>query len=177
MFQAVKLAAAGATTLLCLCSAVLAEFIANPDFTKGDAERGKYVYQHKANCFNCHGWAGDGESGRNPLSHAAAANLRETRLTRQGLYDVIRCGIPGTQMPYHDHASYRDRRCFGKVMSDFDPGTAPVLGKSLRDKDIVDVIAYLEKYLIGHGKPNYEECALYYGASAGRACAYLKGKS
>ena len=175
MLQALKLAAAGAPILLCLSSAVLAEFIPNPDFTQGDAEKGKQVYQRVGYCVFCHGWAGDGQSGRNPLSHAAAANLRETKLDAQGLYDTIRCGIPGSQMPYHDSVSYRDKRCFGMLMTDYDADKQPVKGKTFNESQMVDLIAYLQKYVIGHGKPTYDECVLYYDKSAGTACAYLKG--
>ena len=176
MFQALKFAAAGASALLGLGSAALAEFIANPDFTQGDAEKGKQVYQRVGVCVNCHGWAGDGQSGRNPMAHAAAANLRESKLDAQGLYDTIRCGIPGTQMPYHDSVSYRDDRCFGMLLADFDAGRQPIMGKTFREKQTVDLIAYLEKYMIGHGKPTYDECVLYFDTSADKACSYLKGK-
>ncbi len=175
MLKALTLAAIGAPTWLFLTSAVLAQFVANPDFTQGDAEKGKQVFQRVGGCVNCHGWPGDGESGRNPISHAGtAANLRETQLDPQGLYDAIRCGIPGTQMPYHDRVSYKDDRCHGLLMSDFATGPQPVMGKSLREKQMVDLIAYLEKYVVGLGKPTYEECALYFDASADKACSYLK---
>lgn len=145
-----------------------------PGALVGDPERGKIVFQRVGYCVNCHGWAGDGQSGRNPLSHADAANLRETKLDAQGLYDAIRCGIPGTAMPYHDSVSYRDDRCFGMVMSDFAQGQQPIMGNTFRENRMVDLVAYLEKYMIGHGKPTYDECALYFDASADKACAYLK---
>ncbi|MBI4923529.1 MAG: c-type cytochrome [Devosia nanyangense] len=176
MLQALKLVAFGAPALLCLNSTVLAEFIANPDFTQGDAEKGKQVYQRVGVCVNCHGWAGDGQAGRNPMAHAAAANLRETELDAQALYDTIRCGIPGTQMPYHDGVSYKDDRCYDLVMSDFDAGQAPVKGKTFREKQMIDLIAYLEEYIVGHGKPTYEECTHYYDTSAAKACSYLEDK-
>jgi mono/diheme cytochrome c family protein len=175
MLQALKLVAFGVPALLCLSSAVLAEFIANPDFTQGDAEKGRRIYQRVGACVNCHGWAGDGESGRNPMVRVAGANLRETKMDAQGLYDTVRCGIPGTQMPYHDRASYRDGRCNAMVMSDFDAGQQPIIGKTFGESQMVDLIAYLEKYVIGHGKPTYEECVLYFESSADKSCSYLKG--
>ena len=175
MLQALKLAAFGVLALLCLSSAVLAEFIATPDFTQGDAEKGKQVYQRAGICANCHGWPADGVSGRNPMARGAAANVRETKLDPQGLYDVIRCGLPGTQMPYHDSVSYKDDRCHGLLMSDFDADQRPVKGKSLSERQMVDLVAYLGKYVIGHGKPTYEECVLYFDTSADKSCSYLKG--
>ena len=174
MFQALKLAALAAPTLLCLSSAVLAAFIANPDFTQGDAEKGKRVFQRVGVCVNCHGWAADGLR-TNPMVHVVGSNLRETKLDAQGLYDIIRCGIPGTQMPYHDSVSYKDDRCNGLLMSDFAGGQQPIMGKTFSEHQMVDLIAYLEKYVIGHGKPTYEECALYFEASADKSCSYLKG--
>lgn len=174
MLQALKLAAFGAATLLCLNSAVLAEFIANPDFTQGDAEKGKQVYQRVGVCASCHGWAGDGQEGRNPMVHVEGANLRETKLDAQGLYDTIRCGIPGTQMPYHDRVSYKDDRCHGLLMSDFDAGQQPIMGHTFAENQMIDLIAYLEKYVIGHGKPTYEECTLYFDTSPDKSCSHLK---
>ena len=173
MFQALRLAAIAASALLCLSSAVMAEFIAKPNFAQGDAERGKQVYQRVAKCVNCHGWPGNGRDG--VMLQRGGANLRETKLDAQGLYDTIRCGIPGTQMPYHDQTSYKDGRCNGLLMSDFPADPRPIMGRTISEHQMVDLIAYLEKYVIGHGKPTYEECALYFGNSADRSCSYLKG--
>jgi hypothetical protein len=109
------------------------------------------------------------------MVHVQGANLRETKLDAQGLYDVIRCGIPGTQMPYHDSVSYKDDRCSGKRLSDFAADQQPVMGKTFSERQMVDLIAYLEKYVVGHGKPTYEECALYFDKSADKSCSYLEG--
>lgn len=175
MLQALKLAAFGAAALLCLSSAVLADFVATPDFSQGDAEKGKRIYQRVGFCVNCHGWPGDGLTGLNPMVHVAGANLRETQMDAQAVYDTIRCGIPGTQMPYFDGASYRDDRCNGLLISDFAPGQKPTMGKTFSEHQMVDLVAYLETYVIGHGKPTYDECVLYFDTSADRACAYLRG--
>ena len=144
MIQALKLVVLGVSALLCLSSAVLADFIAKPDFTQGDPEKGRLVYQRVGVCVNCHGWPGDGQTGTNPMVHVQGANLRETKLDAQGLYDVIRCGIPGTQMPYHDSVSYKDDRCSGKRLSDFAADQQPVMGKTFSERQMVDLIAYLE---------------------------------
>ena len=140
----------------------------------GDPERGKIVYQRIGDCVNCHGWAGDGQAGRNPLERTAGANLRETELDAEGLAEVIKCGIPGTQMPYHEAAAYRDDRCYGMVMADFEPGGLPVRGKTIRDKEVANLVAYMQQHMIGLGKPTYDECAHYYGASADKACSSLR---
>ena len=173
MFHSLKFLAFGVCALLCLSTAVLAEFIAKPDFTQGNAEKGKLVYQRAGVCVNCHGWPGDGQTGTNPMVHVQGPSLRETKLDAQGLYDVIRCGVPGTQMPYHDQTSYKDGRCNGMVMSDLPADQPVVKGKTFSEAQMVDLIAYLEKYVVGHGKPTYEECALYFD-SPDKSCSYLK---
>ena len=140
----------------------------------GDPERGKIVYQKIGNCVNCHGWAGDGQAGRNPLERTAGANLRETELDAEGLTEVIKCGIPGTQMPYHEAAAYRDDRCYGMVMADFEAGGVPVRGKTFREKEVANLVAYMQQHMIGLGKPTYDECTHYYGSSADKACSDLR---
>lgn len=146
----------------------------NPPALVGDPERGKIVFQKIGYCVNCHGWAGDGQAGRNPLARGSGANLRKTGLDAEGLAQVIKCGLPGTQMPFHEAAAYRDDRCYGMVITDFESGKAPVRGKTFRDKDVAHLIAYLQQYMIGRGKPTQDECADYYGPSADKACAYLR---
>lgn len=139
----------------------------------GDPERGKTVYQRVAYCVNCHGWPGDGRTGVN-LRSPTGSNLRESELDREGLMIAVRCGLPGTAMPSHDRGAYRDDRCYGMVASDFDPDAKPMRGKTIRDKDIANVVAYLESHVIGRGKPTFEECADYFDNPAAGACRNLK---
>ena len=58
-------------------------------------KKGIYIYK-KANCSSCHLWHADGGN-----SHGgAAASLRNTNLSYQELFTVIKCGRLGTNMPY-----------------------------------------------------------------------------
>ena len=139
----------------------------------GDPDKGRTIYQKVGYCVKCHGWPGDGISGIS-FQAPAGSSLRATKLDAEGLTEVIRCGIPGTEMPYHEAAAYRDDRCYGLVLSDFEEGTAPVRGKTFPDKQFVDLIAYLQAQMIGLGEPNHDECAAYFGTSADKACAYLE---
>lgn len=139
----------------------------------GDPERGRVVYRSVGYCGNCHGWAGDGKSGTN-LQAPVGPNLRETPLDTAALIEVIGCGRPGSAMPYHDRAAYRDGRCFGMGLDDFAPGNAPPRGKTFSDRDVANIVAYLESYVIGRGEPTYEECAEFYDNPSARACAGLR---
>lgn len=139
----------------------------------GDPERGKIVFRSIGNCVNCHGWAADGVSGVN-MRAPTGPNLRETTLDTASLTEVIKCGLPGTPMPYHDRAAYRDDRCYGMVMSDFASGSKPTRGKTFNDKSIANVVAYLQTHVIGLGDPTYAECAEFFDNPAARACRNLR---
>lgn len=139
----------------------------------GDPERGRVVYRSVGYCVNCHGWPGDGSSGTN-LQAPVGPNLRETLLDTEALIEVIGCGRPNSPMPYHDRAAYRDGRCFGMALSDFEAGTAPVRGKTFSDRDVANVVAYLQEYVIGRGEPTFEECVEFYDNPSAHACSSLR---
>jgi cytochrome c553 len=133
---------------------------------EADVERGKAVYQRVGICVNCHGWDGAG-TGKNPRSPGNAANLRETQLDAQALLDVIRCGIPGTPMPYHDRQAYKDPEvCFGMTMEDFEAGQEPDRGKTFREQDAINLVAYLLENVVGKGEATLEDCEAFFGPGA-----------
>jgi cytochrome c len=65
-----------------------------------DIAEGMRLYQQKADCRTCHGWAGDGQKTDSQMP--AGANLRETKLNRAGMVTVIKCGRLNSQMPAFD---------------------------------------------------------------------------
>lgn len=139
----------------------------------GDPERGKIVYRTVGSCVNCHGWPGDGETGL-LLQAPPGASLRESELDTEALTEIIACGIPGTAMPFHDRAAYRDGRCFGMDLEDFALGTAPVRGKTFSDTDVDNVVAYLQAHVIGLGEPTFDECTQFYDNPSAAACRGLQ---
>lgn len=171
--------ASSTTATLAIASMAIFAFAApvalaqQADELVGDPERGKVVYRSVGYCVNCHGWAGDGGTGTK-LQAPIGPNLRETELDTEALIEVIGCGIPGTPMPYHDRAAYRDGRCYGMELSDFAEGTAPTRGKTFSDTDVINLVTYLETEVIGLGEPTYEECAEFYDNPDAAACRRLK---
>ncbi|CDP51138.1 hypothetical protein [Devosia sp. DBB001] len=123
-----------------------------------DLERGKRVFQKIGLCISCHGWDGNG-TGKNSRSEGAAALLRDTSMDAEALISVVRCGIPGTPMPYHDSQAYKKPElCNGQVMADFDEAGAPRKGHTFKEADIVNVVAYIEAKLKGYGKATLADC-------------------
>jgi cytochrome c553 len=84
-----------------------------------DVSFGQRLFRDKADCQFCHGIDGDGRG--DPRSPGRAANLHETRLSREQLIEVIACGRPGTEMPHFDKYAYEDTNCYG--LSGKDLGT------------------------------------------------------
>jgi mono/diheme cytochrome c family protein len=160
------------TLLTALCLATVAASTSRAQ-EAGDPDRGRVVYRSVGFCGNCHGWAGDGKAGT-ALQAPVGADLRTTELDTAALTEVIGCGIPGTPMPYHDRAAYRDGRCFGMSLDEFEPGAAPRKGKTFSDADVANVVAYLQAHVIGQGEPTHAECAEFYGDPSAAACAGLE---
>jgi mono/diheme cytochrome c family protein len=131
-----------------------------------DLDRGKVVFERVGLCISCHGWDGNG-MGKNPRSEGAAAKLRETQLDTEGLMDIIRCGIPSTPMPYHDSQAYRKPEvCYGMTMADFEPGEEPRKGKTFREKDLVNLVAYIQHAIAGKGETTLADCEAFFGGGA-----------
>ena len=81
-----------------------------------DIAEGMRLFQQKANCQACHGWAGGGHKTDSQMRDGA--NLRETKLNRAGLALIIKCGKLNSQMPAFDKFAYSDGRCYGKTQAD-----------------------------------------------------------
>ena len=61
-----------------------------------DRSFGDRLYHEKADCQFCHGVDGDGRG--DPRSPGQAPDLHATKLDREQLIEVIRCGRPGSQV-------------------------------------------------------------------------------
>jgi mono/diheme cytochrome c family protein len=135
---------------------------------------GRRLYQDKAQCSFCHGWAADGAG--EPQSSGGAANLRQSFLNREQLIEVIACGRPGTPMPHYDELAYTDKRCYGVTEAELG-GQAPALppGSPLQKREIEAIADYLLAKAIGRGPVTREECEEMFG-ERGRSCGAYPAK-
>lgn len=136
-----------------------------------ELSRAKYLYQEKARCAYCHGWAGDGRG--HPRSPGNAPSLRTMELDRESIIEVIKCGRPATAMPYHDRHGYRKGECYGGLTKKELGEDMPRLGaKTLQPAEIEIIVDYIEAKLQGRGKVTFEECLYFLGDDAGRCEKY-----
>jgi hypothetical protein len=130
-----------------------------------DFAYGRRLYQDKAQCSFCHGWAGDGAG--EPQSNGGAANLRVSKLARDQLIEVIMCGVPGTPMPHFDELAYTDKRCYDMDEAELGPRT-PTLppGSTLQRREVEVLVDYLLEKVVGRGPITREECEEMFGKGA-----------
>jgi mono/diheme cytochrome c family protein len=131
-------------------------------------EYGKEIYKVKANCQFCHKWDASGDTGYGGI----ALSLRKTALNREQFAEVIKCGRPGTGMPYHDQYAYTDKRCYGVTREEIGKDL-PLLGESLQPREIDAVVKYLFAKAVGHGPASYEDCVEFWGQDT-RQCDPMK---
>jgi mono/diheme cytochrome c family protein len=128
------------------------------------AADGKAIYE-KANCVGCHKWHGGGGGGYG----GAALSLRATRLDRDQLIEVVRCGRPGTRMPFHDKNAWSSGGCYGidpKTLGNDMPPAAPEL---LTPEETASVVDFVIAHQKGKGRPNRADCIAFWGEGS-REC-------
>ena len=132
---------------------------------------GREIFKVKATCQFCHKWDASGDQGYG----GNALSLRKTQLTPPQMAEVIKCGRPHTQMPYHDRFAYTDKRCYGLTREDLGNDMPPAATESLQPREIDAVVKYLFAKAVGRGESTYEECVEFWGADT-RECEPMKEK-
>ncbi len=130
----------------------------------GDVAEGLRLYQQKANCQACHGWAADGRKTDSQMPDGP--NLRELRMQRTALITLIKCGRPGTNMPAFDKFAYTDGRCFGMKLADVKamPTRMPDPPATLQPREIEYIADFLFAKVIGKGPMDRAKCADFWGS-------------
>ena len=131
--------------------------------TEANIASGRRLYHQKADCQACHGWSGNGDK----LDSQApdGADLRASTLDRDQLIFVIKCGLPGREMPAFDRMSYKDDRCLGRTQADLDRLglELPDAGSTLQNREIERLADFLMSKVIGKGEMNRAACIDFWG--------------
>jgi mono/diheme cytochrome c family protein len=104
-----------------------------------DVSFGGRLYHEKADCQFCHGINGDGRG--DPRSPGKASDLRATKLDREQLVEVIKCGRPGSEMPHFDKYAYEDKGCYGLSAADLGQQLPPQPHSTSLTKREIEVLA------------------------------------
>jgi hypothetical protein len=137
-------------------------------------ESGQAIYK-RANCVGCHKWHGDGGGGYG----GAALSLRKTELDKEQIMETVKCGRPGTGMPYFSRDSYPSDgapQCYGLTTKDLETIHVAQAGVFLRPEEIEAVTDYVISSIKGKGDPNLADCVAFFGEES-KACDVYKGGS
>ena len=132
-------------------------------------EHGKDIFKTKATCQFCHKWDASGDQGYG----GNALSLRKTKLTPAQVAETVKCGRPGTGMPFHDQFAYTDKRCYGVSRAELGNDVPPEPNAFLNSDEIDAVVKYLFAKAIGRGPSTYEDCVEFWGTDT-RQCEPMK---
>jgi len=129
-----------------------------------DLAEGMRLFLQKGNCQACHGWAGDGRKMDSQMPDGA--NLRESKLGREGLVLTIKCGRPGRSMPAFDKYAYSDGRCYDMKLADLKSRglTLPDPPATLQPREIDLLVDFLLARVMAKGPMDRARCAEYWGS-------------
>jgi hypothetical protein len=132
------------------------------------------LYQQKADCQACHGWAGDGHKTDSQMP--TGANLRETKLNRAGLITVIKCGRLNSQMPAFDKFAYSDGRCYGLKAADLKTRQLSMFDApaTLAPNEVENLADFLMAKVVGKGQMNRAKCIEFWGSDIELCADYPK---
>ena len=162
-----RLAAVGAALAL--------SWLAGPSLAAETADAGQDVFK-RANCVGCHKWHGNGGGGYG----GAALSLRKTKLSKDQIAMTVRCGRPGTGMPYFDRDGYPAKSgepapCYGMTRDDL--GKMPLAQGSvfLKPDEANAVADYVVHHIKGKGDPDLADCTAFFGETSSACDVYKPG--
>ena len=147
----------------------LTSFIFCTNILGVNLEEHKYgldVYK-KGNCMGCHSWHGKGGG------HGAAVSLRNTELTLNEIINVIKCGRPGTGMPYFLRKAYKAEKCYDTTFEDYDEAYRPVSSQKFLSSKQIEAVSIFIKEVLQNKELDKNYCEYFYEKGS-KACLNLK---
>jgi mono/diheme cytochrome c family protein len=139
---------------------------------ENSSETGQAIYK-RANCVGCHKWHGGGGGGYG----GAALSLRKTELEKPQIMETVKCGRPGTGMPYFVRDSYPADgapQCYNLSSKDVETMHVAQAGVFLKPEEIDAVADYVLTSIKGKGDPNLADCVTFFGQES-KVCDVYKG--
>lgn len=153
--------AVGVAGVLAAILTVVAAFAQQPGELNVNAARRAFK---EANCAYCHGWSGNGQG--DPFSPGKAANLRETKLAREQIIEVVQCGRPATEMPHFDEFAYTDKRCYGLIGEELGGDKPKPSAFPQRRREIELIVDYVLAKITNRGLITLAECEEFYSPNS-----------
>ena len=135
-----------------------------------DLEKHTYglnVYK-KGNCMGCHSWHGKGGGG-----YGAGVSLRNMNLTLDEIKNVIKCGRPGTGMPYFLRKSYKEEKCYDTTFEDYDGSYRPISSKKFLNPRQIEAVSIFVNEVLQDKELNKDYCEFFFEKGS-KVCTNLQ---
>lgn len=126
---------------------------------------GEDIWRSGLSCWDCHGNMANGrnEDPRSPQG----ADLRTMLLNTEQIAQVIRCGRPGTPMPFFGRNAYEgDNACFGVTLEALGDQAPPIGDETLNTRQIDALSQFITFQFVGAGPVTQENCRAFFGEDA-----------
>ena len=127
---------------------------------------GLNVYK-KSNCMGCHSWHGKGGGG-----YGAGVSLRNMDLNLDEIINVVKCGRPGTGMPYFLRKAYKQEKCYDTTLEDYDASYRPVNSKKFLSSKQIEAVSIFVKEVLQDKKLDKKYCEFFYNKDS-KVCLNL----
>ena len=128
---------------------------------------GLNVYK-KGNCMGCHSWHGKGGGG-----YGAGVSLRNSNLKLNEIVNVIKCGRPGTGMPYFLKKAYKEEKCYDTTFEDYDESYRPLSSKRFLSSKQIEAVSIFVLEVLQDKKLDNNYCEFFYKKGS-KVCLNLK---
>lgn len=132
----------------------LANAAADTDVAAADRLATGAAIWRKADCGACHASPG---SSATPRANPAAPPLHLTRLGRDALEQIIRCGRPGSDMPHYDRFAYSGQRCPTEI-PELGYGVPVFASPGLQPGEISALAEFLDTSVRASAELTLQEC-------------------
>ena len=105
--------------------------------------------------------------------HGAAVSLRNTELTINEIINVIKCGRPGTGMPYFLKKAYKEEKCYDTTFEDYDESNRPVNSQKFLSSKQIEAVSIFVREVLQNKKLDKNYCEYFYKKGS-KACLNLK---
>ena len=105
----------------------------------------------------CHSWHGKGGGG-----YGAGVSLRNKELSLAEIVNVIKCGRPGTGMPYFYKKSYKNEKCYDTTFKDYDEAYRPINSKRFLTIKQIEAVSTFVKELLQDKELTKEYCEFFF---------------
>ena len=132
-----------------------------------DHDYGLNVYK-KGNCMGCHSWHGKGGGG-----YGAGVSLRNMNLSINDIIYVVKCGRPGTGMPYFLRKAYKEEKCYDTTLEDYDNYNRPLISKRFLSSKQIEAVSLFVKEILQNKELDKKYCEFFYKKGS-KVCSNLK---